>query len=151
MAWNSETAYSETQGKGQALATWPQNAEERESLGKLLGELASQSANLVRDEVALAQQEIREKLKTVQAAVIVIMAGAVLLLVSLLALSAALILGLSEYLKPWESALMVGAGIAIIASIITVVGIGQLKRAKLRPEQTIETLEENKEWLKEIS
>ncbi len=151
MAWQSETAYQEGLEKNRTQARWPQNAEEHESLGKLLGELASQSANLVRDEVALAQQEIREKLKTIQVAIMVVIIGAVLFLVSLLALSAALILALSVYMKPWQSALLVGALIAVIASVITVIGMSQFKRVKLRPKQTLETLEENKEWLREIS
>ena len=151
MAGRSESAYQEDQGKSRAYTRWPQNAEEHESLGKLLGELASQSASLVRDEVALAQQEIREKVKIVQAAVIVTIAGAVLFLVSLFALSAALILVLAEYMKAWQSALLVGALMAVIASVITVAGIGRFKRAKLRPTQTLEILEEDKEWLKEMS
>lgn len=151
MAWSNETSYRETKGKNRSSAQWPQNAEEHESLGKLLGELASQSASLVRDEVALAQQEIREKLKTVQAAALMVIAGSALFLVSLLAFCTALIAALSAYLNLWQAALVVGAGIAIIASLVTFMGVGQFKRAKLRPQQTIETLEENKEWLKEIS
>jgi uncharacterized membrane protein YqjE len=147
MAWQREAAYQE---KSQ-LARWPQNAEEPESMGGLLGELASQSAGLVRDEVALARQEIREKLKAVQSAAIVIAVASVLALVSLLALCSAAILALAQYLKPWQSALAVGLVLAIVASIVAFVGIGQLKRTNLKPEQTIETLEENKEWLKEIT
>jgi len=148
MAWQRGTAYQE---RGQQLTRWPQGSEERESMGELLGELASQSASLVRDEVALAQQEIREKLKAVQSAVTVIAVGAVLALVALLALCSAAILALAEYLRPWQSALAVGLFLAVVASIIAFVGIGQLKRTRLKPEQTIETLEENKEWLKEMT
>jgi len=148
MAWQKGAAAQE---RSQQLARWPQSAEERESMGELLGELASQSASLVRDEVALAQQEIREKVKAVQSAAMVIAVGGVLALVALLALCSAAILALAEYLKPWQSALAVGLLLAIVASIIAFVGIGQLKRTKLKPEQTIETLEENKEWLKEIT
>jgi O-antigen ligase len=106
---------------------------------------------LVRDEVALARQEIRENLKTVQAAVMVIAMGGVLALASLLTLCAAVVLVLAEYLKPWQSALAVGLVLAISASVLIFRGILQLKHTRLRPEQTIETIEENKEWLREIS
>src|SRR5436190_1878966 len=102
MAWQREIVYQE---KGPMLKPWPQSSEERESLGGLLGDLASQSASLVRDEVALARQEIREKLKTVQAAMMVIAIGGVLALASVLTLCAAAILALAEYLKPWQSTL----------------------------------------------
>jgi len=148
MAWQRGTVYQE---KKQPLARWPQSSEERESLGELLGDLASQSASLVRDEVALARQEIREKLKTFQAAMMVIAIGGVLALASVLTLFASAILALAEYLKPWQSALVVGLAITVIASVIIIAGIAQLKRANFKPEQTLETLEENKEWLREIS
>lgn len=133
------------------MMRWPQSVEERESLGELIGELASQSANLVKDEVALAQQEIKEKVRILQSAVIVVGIGVVLGLVSLLALCAALIVGLAEYLGIWQSALVVGLAVALVSGIVVFVGIGRIKRINLKPEQTIETFEENKEWLKEIT
>jgi nitrate/nitrite transporter NarK len=61
-----------------------------------------------------------------------------------------LILALSLYWEPWQAALGVGVVLAIVASIVIVIGLQQLKQARIKPEQTIETLEENKEWLKEI-
>ena len=81
----------------------------------------------------------------------IIAIGGVLALASVLTLCASAILALAEYLKPWQSALVVGLAITVIASIIIIAGIAQLKRASLKPEQTLETLEENKEWLREIS
>lgn len=148
MAWNREYLRQERE---QQVMLSPQNSHERESLGELLGNLATQSASLVRDEVALARQELLEKLKTVRSATIVIAIGAMLALVSMLVFSATIILSLAEYLKPWQSALIVGAFFALVAAITITVGIGQLKQTSLKPEQTIVTLEEDKEWLKEIT
>jgi len=135
----------------QQVTWWPQNAQERESLGGMLGDLATQSASLVRDEVALARQELREKAKVVQSAAIVLAVGAMLALVSILVLCATVILALAEYVKPWQSALIVGLVFAIGAAISLTIGIGHLKQTNLKPEQTMETIEENKEWLKEIT
>ncbi|MFN7945412.1 MAG: phage holin family protein [Blastocatellia bacterium] len=126
-------------------------AAHRESLGELISDLASQSSSLIRDEIALARQELREKVKTVQAALMIIALGAVTALVAVLALCAAVILALSEYLKPWQSALLTGGVLAVAAGIIIAVGLSHLRQTSLKPEQTIETLEENKEWLKEIT
>ena len=148
MAWNKDYVQQEPGGR---VDWWPQNAQERESLGTLLGELATQSASLVRDEVALARQEVAEKMKIFQSAVVVITIGAVLGLAALLVLCAALVLALAQYVEPWQAALIVGGVFAVIAAITTVVGFGKLKQTSLKPEQTIETLEENKEWLKEIT
>ncbi|HMV86890.1 MAG TPA: phage holin family protein [Blastocatellia bacterium] len=148
MAWNKDYAQQE---QGQQMSWWPGNAQERESLGALLSELATQSASLVRDEVALARQEVAEKMKVFQSAVVVIAIGAVLGLVALLILCAAAVLALAQYIEPWQAALIVGGVFVVIAGITAVVGFGKLKQTSLKPEQTIETLEENKEWLKEIT
>lgn len=148
MAWNKDYVQQE---QGRQVDWWPQNAQERESLGALLGELATQSASLVRDEVALARQEVREKMKIFQSAAVVITLGAVLGLVALLTLCAAVVLALTQYFEPWQAALIVGGLFAVIAAITTVIGFGKMKQTSLKPEQTIETLEENKEWLKEIT
>jgi uncharacterized membrane protein YqjE len=148
MAWNKNYV---SQERGQQVTWWPQNSAERESLGELLGDLATQSASLVRDEVALARQEVREKVKVIQSAAVIVAIGAVMGLVALLALCTAVILALTQYFEPWLAALIVG-GVFTVAAMITLgIGIGQFKRTSLKPEQTIETLEENKEWLKEIT
>jgi len=124
---------------------------QRESLGELLSALASQSAGLVRDEVALAKQEIREKLGELQVAVLMLAAGALIGLLALMALSTAAILVLAPLVGAWQAALIVGGVLAVAAGIIAVLGIEKLKRTSLKPEQTLETLEEDKEWLKEIT
>ena len=123
----------------------------RESLGELIGELAGHSANLVRDEVALAKQELQQKLKAFQSAASVLAIGAVMALIAALTLCAAVIIALAEYVGPWQSALIVGLILGMTAGVIILIGISRFKRTHLRPEQTIETLEENKEWLKEIT
>ncbi len=148
MAWNKDYVQQE---RGQQVSWWPQNSQERESLGELLGDLATQSASLVRDEVALARQEVREKVKIVQSAAIVVAIGAALGLVSILTFCATVILVLAQYIDPWQSALIVGGVLAVAAAITLGIGIGRFKQTTLKPEQTIETLEENKEWLKEIT
>lgn len=124
---------------------------QRESLGELLGALASQSAGLIRDEVALAKQEIREKLSELQVAVLMLAAGALIGLLALMALSTAAILALAPLVGAWQAALIVGGVLSVTAGIIAVLGIEKLKRTSLKPEQTLETLEEDKEWLKEIT
>ncbi len=135
----------------QKLETLTATAAPRESLGELLSDLASQSSSLIRDEVALARQELREKVKAVESAIIIIACGAVAAFVAVLALCATVILALSEYLEPWQAALLTGIVLAIAAVIILAVGISHLRHTSLKPEQTIETLEENKEWLREIT
>jgi uncharacterized membrane protein YqjE len=123
----------------------------RESLGELIGDLASNTANLVRDEVALVRQELQQKVKTVQAALVVIAAGAFIALIAAMALCAAVIMVLSKFVGVWQSTLIVGLALAMAAGAFISIGISRFKRTNLKPEQTLETLEENKEWLKEIT
>ncbi len=123
----------------------------RESFAGLLVELASQSSLLVREEVMLARRELREDFEHVRSAYLKValgIAGAVLAALSLLT---AAILALSQYWQPWQAALAVGLGLAVVAGAIIVTGLAQTKQARMRPEQTIETIEETKQWLEEIT
>jgi hypothetical protein len=122
-----------------------------ESFGELVGLVASQSAGLVRDEVALAKREVQEKLKTVRSAASIVIIGAITALIAAMALCAAVIIALAEHVGPWQSALIVGLILGMTAGVVILIGVSRFKRTNLRPEQTIETLEENKEWLKEIT
>lgn len=122
-----------------------------ESLGKLIADLASQSAGLVRDEVQLAKQELREKVAVLQSSMVMIGAGVAVGLVASLAICAALIVGLAEFVGVWQAALIVGLALAVVAGVLAFVGLSRLKKHSLRPERTIETLEEDKEWLKRLT
>jgi MFS family permease len=123
----------------------------RESIGELISDLAEQSANLVRDEMALMRRELREKGKEMQWVMLVIALGTALALIAAGVFCAAMILLLNKYLEPWQSALLVCGVLALGSGVMIGVGISRLKRTSLKPEQTLETLEENKEWLKEIT
>jgi hypothetical protein len=122
-----------------------------ESITELISELASQSAGLVRDEVALAKQEVSEKIVSFRSALTIIALGAIPGLLAALALCAAAIAGLSQYMELWQAALAVGGVLALISAIVVSVGLAHLKRVNLKPEVTMKSLEEDKEWLKEIT
>ena len=123
----------------------------RESFGELISQLANDSAALVRDEIDLAKQEMREKIASFRSAVMLIAVGAVVGLLAVLALIAAAIVGLGHVVGMGTSALIVGIALAVFAGIPIFMGLGRLRRTSLKPEQTIETLEEDKEWLKQLT
>jgi uncharacterized membrane protein YqjE len=123
----------------------------RESWGVLIGELAGQLVGLARDEVALARSELEQKLKTVQSAAAVVAIGVIFALIATLSVCAAVIIALAEYVGPWQSALIVGLILGMAAGVTILIGVSRFKRTSLRPEKTIETLEENKEWLKDLT
>jgi len=122
-----------------------------ESWGELIADLASQSVGLARDEIALARRELERKLKTVQSAAAVVAIGVLMALIAALSICAAVIIALAEYVGPWQSALIVGLILGMAAGVAVLIGVSRFKRTSLKPEQTIETIEENKEWLKELT
>jgi hypothetical protein len=124
---------------------------QRESFGELLGELANNSAALVRDEIELAKQEMREKVSVLRSGAVTIAVGGLLAFVALLTLTAAAVAGLAHVMDTALAALLVGVVLAAVGGSIAFIGIGRLKRTSLKPQQTMETLEEDKEWLKQLT
>lgn len=106
-----------------------------ESFGELLGQLAINSAALVRDEIELVKQEIRERLKSFSSAIAAVAIGAIIGLIALMALCAALVIGLTCYVTAAVAALVTGVALALIGGITTFVGFRQLKKMALNNEK----------------
>ncbi len=120
------------------------------SLGELFAELTRELTALVRQEAALARTELTEKATTAGKNVGVLAAGGAVAYAGFLALLAALIIGLGQLGVPWWlSALIVGLVVAGIGYALVQKGLKALKQLNLAPQQTIETLKEDKEWAKE--
>lgn len=73
-------------------------------------------------------------------------AGALLGLASVLTLMAALVLALGAAIALWLSALLVGLAVGAVAYAVLHKGITGLRNLQLKPEQTIQSLQENKTW-----
>jgi uncharacterized membrane protein YqjE len=129
----------------------PYSSMRRESIGDLLSNLAVQSKDLVRDEIALAGREFLEKGKTIRPALIVLGIGGFLAILASITLCAAIVLFIGQYINTWLSAAVTGIVLAVIALVMIAISVSRLKRTSFRPEQTLKSLEENKEWLKEIT
>lgn len=129
----------------------PQETMPRESFGQLLTQLATHSAALIRDEMALAKQELRESARSLRMGIVTVAIGALIGWIALVTFAAAAVIGLANFMHPGYAALIVGGGLAITGGSIALVGINRLKRTSLTPEQTMETLEEDKQWLKELT
>jgi uncharacterized membrane protein YqjE len=124
---------------------------QRESIGDLLSNLAVQSTSLVRDEISLVGREFYEKGKIIRPALIVLAIGGFLAMLASITLCAAIVFFISQYINTWVSAAITGIILGVIALMMIMISVSQLKRASFRPEQTLKSLEENKEWLKEIT
>ena len=126
-----------------------QHVTEQRSLGSLFAELAQETGTLVRKEVQLASAEMTAKAKIAGREAAVVATGGAIAVLGAMALVAALILALGTLIPLWVSALLVGAMLAGTGGALAVLGIRAFKGIEKAPRQTIETLEENKRWLRE--
>lgn len=118
------------------------------SLGELFSELSRQTSTLIRQEVALAKVEMKQKGIEVGKDVGMMAAGGALAYAGLLALIATIIIVLAEFIPWWLSALIVSLVVLGIGGLLVQRGMNALKQTSMAPEQTIETLKEDKEWAK---
>jgi uncharacterized membrane protein YqjE len=116
-----------------------------------VSQLASESSGLIRDEIQLAKREMSEKMGSLRAGITLIVIAIALGLPAILTLVAAAVIGLAHYMSLGYSALVMGGALFLVASIFALVGVGKIKQTNLKPEQTIATLQEDKEWLKELT
>ena len=121
---------------------------EEPSLGDLFSELATETSALVRQEVALAQVEMTQKAPVIGKNVGILVVGGAIGYAALLAILAAAIIGLALFVPPWAAALIVGAIVGIVAFALISSALKSLKQTSLTPQQTVETLKEDAQWLK---
>jgi protein-S-isoprenylcysteine O-methyltransferase Ste14 len=121
------------------------------SVATLLSGIVADAQELVRQEIALARQEVREEISTAKDAGIKLgIAGAVLAIGGLL-----LVLTLAQALADlldwpaWAGYGLVGVVLAIVGYFLLSAAQKRLKEVHPVPEKTVETLKENVEWLKD--
>lgn len=119
------------------------------SLGELLGDLASQTSRLVRQEVDLARVEIAEKTEPVKVSAGAFAGAAVLGLGAFGALTATLILVIALAVPAWLAALVVTLAYGCTAGVLARIGLQRFKRARVsKLPQTTQTIKDDVEWVK---
>jgi len=117
------------------------------SLGELFGDLTRDISTLVRQEATLAKTEITQKVSHVGKDVGMLAAGGAVAYAGLLAIVAAVIIGLANAGLPWwAAALLVGIVVAGTGGFLVQRGISALKQEDLAPRETIETVKEDTQW-----
>lgn len=119
------------------------------SLGELFSELSQETTTLVRQEVQLAKAEMSQKAAAVGKDVGFLAVGAMIAYAGFLALIATVIIALGQLgVTWWLSALIVGLVVAGIGALLVLRGIDDLKKQSPVPQQTVETIREDQEWIK---
>jgi len=135
----------------------PQNQEDR-SLGDLFAELATETSQLVRQEVALAQTEITNKATRVGKQVGYLVVGGAVGYAALLVVLAAVTMGLGRIiasLTNWSeltsaalAAFIIAVVVGGVAYSLVMSALAKLRETSLAPNQTIESVKEDAQWLK---
>jgi hypothetical protein len=135
-----------------------QVVKEERSLGDLFSELASETGTLVRQEVALAQVEITNKATKVGKNVGFLVVGGAVGYTALLVILAAVVMALAQLISritdwqyvtsAWISAAIVGIVVGIVAYTLITNALAKLKNTDLTPRETVDTIKEDAQWLK---
>jgi flagellar motor component MotA len=135
-----------------------QVVKEERSLGDLFSELAGETSTLIRQEVALAQVELTDKATRVGKNVGYLVIGGAVGYAGLLVVLAAVVIGLTQLISSitdwqlvtsaWVAAAIVGAVVAIVAYVLVTGALEKLKNTNLTPRQTVESIKEDAQWIK---
>jgi len=122
-------------------------------LGTLFRELAESGVSLVRGEARLAKVEVAEMVTTAARGTALVATGGVLALLGGLSVVAGIVLLIGDQWLPadlyWVAALIVLVIAGAAALWFAKRGMTLLSPSRLAPAETMTTLKEDKEWLKQ--
>lgn len=98
------------------------------STAELIKRASDQLSTLVRDELALAKAEMAVKAKRAGIGAGLLGTAGVISLYGLFGVLAGVVLLVARVLPAWAAALVVGAGLLVVAGLFGLVGLRQLKR-----------------------
>lgn len=118
-------------------------------LSELFSDLVNETTTLVRNEVALAKVELTQKATKVGTNIGSLVISGAIGYAALLAIGAAVILLLDRVMPAWLAALIVGVVIAVVAWMLISKAIAELRSMQLKPQETVESLKEDAQWIKD--
>jgi uncharacterized membrane protein YqjE len=119
------------------------------SLSTLLSDLASETVELLRQELTLFKTELQEKLSKAGIGAAALVAAALIAFSAWLFLLLAAVFALDIVLPIWAAALIVGVLVLAIAGALALYGKSRLRADALTPERTMRSLREDQAWIKE--
>jgi hypothetical protein len=118
-------------------------------LGQMFADLSREARTLIQQEIQLARTEMTEKASRMAKGAAFIVGGGLLAYAGLLAIVAAVVLGLVAFgLPAWAGALIGGIVVAAVGYVLIRSGLATLRAHELAPRQTMETLKEDVQWLR---
>jgi uncharacterized membrane protein YqjE len=119
------------------------------SLGELFSDLSEQTAALIKQEMRLAKVELSENLADAGKHAMMIGVAAVFGLAAVMTIAAAITLLLIDVgVEPWLAAGVTAAALGLTAYLLAQSGISALRKTSIAPVETIHSLKETTQWLK---
>jgi len=124
-------------------------AAEDRSFSDVVQDILRNVQEIARSEVRLAKAEIGEEATKAQSSAVWLGAGAVVATYALLFLLLTAVFALTLVMPSWAAALIVGAALAVVATLMLTGGVRRFKQIHPALERTVETIKENAEWAKQ--
>ena len=118
------------------------------SIGSVLADIAGNFQHMVRAEMRLARAEIRDEIKKVARAAVLLVVAVLSGTLGVGVLLLAAVYALKLVLAPWAAAIVVGAATLAIGGVAAAVGVKHLSEVTLPPPKTVESVQETVQWAK---
>jgi uncharacterized membrane protein YqjE len=119
------------------------------SLSELFSSMSDDLSTLVRKELELARVEVKEDVSRLGAVAKFFSIAGVAAFFAVMMLLFAAAWGLSEVVPEGVAFLIVGVVLGLVAAVLGLRGRTEAQQLDPKPEQTIETLKEDVQWLSE--
>lgn len=119
------------------------------SLSELASGVVHNLQNIVRSEVQLAKVELKEEAKVAGKGVAMLAAGALIGFYALGLFLLTAVWALATQVDRWLAALIVAVIVTVIAGILAMVGKKKLDEFSPVPEETVQSVKEDVEWVKQ--
>ena len=120
------------------------------TLGQLATQLSEQTSRLVRDEMRLAQAELKQKGKHAGIGIGMFSGAGLLAFFGAATLIATAVLALALVLPPWAAALIVAVVLFVLAAVLGLVGKKEVEAATpAKPERTAASVQRDVAEIKE--
>ncbi len=121
---------------------------EDQSMQELVAELVRGARELIREEARLAQAEMHRSFREARRGLTWLMLAAIPGMMALVVVPLTVVYGFDELMPRWVAGLIVSVVLLMAAGVMAAVGVKHFKRTDTLPKQTIETVREDAQWLR---
>lgn len=122
---------------------------EVQSTTELVRAFLKEGRNLVKDEVYLAKVELKQEAKKAVMAGVAVGAGLATSFLAVTVVVFGVVFLLAKVMDAWLAAFIVGGALLLGAFIMLESGIQKMKKAHIKPEETLRTIKEDGQWIRE--